>query len=58
MKKSKRRKKIVRTEFQNVMNMLMAKAFIQIFNETNPRTTKEVIIDTTYEDVTDQKRIE
>lgn len=51
MTKRKRRKKIVRSEFQNVLNMLMAKTLIELFKATNPQTEKEIIIDIPYEEV-------
>lgn len=52
MRKRKRRKKIVRSEFQNVLNFLIGKQLIEIYNATNPAPkTEEKIIDIPYEEI-------
>jgi len=52
MKKRKRKKKIVRSEFQNVLNYLIGKQLIEIYKATNPAPkTAEEIIDIPYEEV-------
>jgi hypothetical protein len=58
MKKNSRRKKAKRSERDNILQMLMAEAFIRALGLRTSRTknTPE-IIDIPYEDVTDQKKL-